>query len=50
MEVFDINGQIISPLAGKKLDGAGDSIAYGQGHAGGFRKSISGKERHSTDH
>ena len=27
MEVFDINGQIISPLAGKTLYVAGDSIA-----------------------
>ena len=30
MEVFDINGQIISPLAGKTLYVAGDSIAYGK--------------------
>ena len=35
MEVFDINGQIISPLAGKTLYVAGDSIAYGKGSAGG---------------
>ena len=33
MEVFDINGQIISPLAGKTLYVAGDSIAYGKGSA-----------------
>ena len=33
MEVFDINGQIISPLAGKTLYVAGDSIAYGKSSA-----------------
>ena len=38
MEVFDINGQIISPLAGKTLYVAGDSIAYGKGSAGGKAK------------
>ena len=40
MEVFDINGQIISPLAGKTLYVAGDSIAYGKGSAGGYGKCI----------
>ena len=40
MEVFDINGQIISPLAGKTLYVAGDSIAYGKSSAGGYGKCI----------
>lgn len=40
MEVYDINGQIISPLAGKTLYVAGDSIAYGKGSAGGYGKRI----------
>lgn len=40
MEVYDINGQIISPLAGKALYVAGDSIAYGKGSAGGYGKCI----------
>lgn len=40
MEVYDINGQIISPLAGKTLYVAGDSIAYGKGSAGGYGKCI----------
>lgn len=40
MEVYDINGQIVSPLAGKKLYVAGDSIAYGKGSAGGYGKCI----------
>ena len=43
MEVFDINGQIISPLAGKTLYVAGDSIAYGKGSAGGYGKCIADK-------
>ncbi len=33
MEIYDINGQIIDPLAGKTLYVAGDSIAYGKGRA-----------------
>ena len=40
MEGYDINGQIISPLAGKTLYVAGDSIAYGKGSAGGYGKCI----------
>ena len=40
MEVYDISGQIISPLAGKTLYVAGDSIAYGKGSAGGYGKCI----------
>lgn len=40
MEGYDINGQIISPLAGKALYVAGDSIAYGKGSAGGYGKGI----------
>ena len=40
MEGYDINGQIISPLAGKALYVAGDSIAYGKGSAGGYGKCI----------
>ena len=40
MEAYDINGQIISPLAGKTLYVAGDSIAYGAGSAGGYGKCI----------
>lgn len=40
MEAYDINGQIISPLAGKTLYVAGDSIAYGKGSAGGYGKCI----------
>ena len=43
MEVFDINGQIISPLAGKTLYVAGDSIAYGKSSAGGYGKCIADK-------
>ncbi len=43
MEVLDINGQIISPLAGKTLYVAGDSIAYGKGSAGGYGKCIADK-------
>ena len=43
MEVYDINGQIISPLAGKTLYVAGDSIAYGKGSAGGYGKCIADK-------
>ena len=43
MEVFDINGQIISPLAGKTLYVAGDTIAYGKGSAGGYGKYIADK-------
>lgn len=43
MEVFDINGQIISPLAGKTLYVAGDSIAYGKGSAGGYGKCKIGR-------
>lgn len=39
MEIYDINGQIIDPLAGKTLYVAGDSIAYGKGSAGGYGKS-----------
>ena len=42
MEVFDINGQIISPLAGKTLYVAGDSIAYGKSSAGGLGKRLAG--------
>ena len=38
MEIYDINGQIIDPLAGKTLYVAGDSIAYGKGSAGGSKK------------
>ena len=34
MEIYDINGQIIDPLAGKTLYVAGDSIAYGKCNAG----------------
>ena len=40
MEIYDINGQIIDPLAGKTLYVAGDSIAYGKGSAGGYGKCI----------
>ena len=40
MEIYDINGQIIDPLAGKTLYVAGDSIAYGKGSAGGYGKGI----------
>lgn len=40
MEVYDIGGQIVSPLAGKTLYVAGDSIAYGKGSAGGYGKCI----------
>lgn len=43
MEVFDINGQIVSPLAGKTLYVAGDSIAYGKSSAGGYGKCIADK-------
>ena len=43
MEVFDISGQIISPLAGKTLYVAGDSIAYGKSSAGGYGKCIADK-------
>lgn len=43
MEGYDINGQIISPLAGKTLYVAGDSIAYGKGSAGGYGKCIADK-------
>lgn len=43
MEVYDIGGQIISPLAGKTLYVAGDSIAYGKGSAGGYGKCIADK-------
>ena len=48
MEVFDINGQIISPLAGKTLYVAGDSIAYGKGSAGGYGKCIAHYRYHSV--
>lgn len=43
MEVYDIGGQIISPLAGKNLYIAGDSIAYGKGSAGGYGKCIAAR-------
>lgn len=43
MEAYDINGQLISPLAGKTLYVAGDSIAYGKGSAGGYGKCIADK-------
>lgn len=43
MEAYDINGQLISPLAGKALYIAGDSIAYGKGSAGGYGKCIADK-------
>ena len=43
MEVYDIKGQIISPLAGKALYVAGDSIAYGKGSAGGYGKCIAAR-------
>ena len=43
MEAYDINGQLISPLAGKALYIAGDSIAYGKSSAGGYGKCIADK-------
>ena len=43
MEIYDINGQIIDPLAGKTLYVAGDSIAYGASCAGGYGKCIADK-------
>ena len=43
MEAYAINGQLISPLAGKVLYIAGDSIAYGKGSAGGYGKCIADK-------
>lgn len=43
MEVYDIGGQIISPLAEKTLYVAGDSIAYGKSSAGGYGKCIADK-------
>ena len=46
---YDINGQIISPLAGKTLYVAGDSIAYGKGSAGGYGKCIADKYGMTAD-
>lgn len=43
MEIYDINGQIIDPLAGKALYIAGDSIAYGASCVGGYGKCIADK-------
>ena len=43
MEGYSISGQIISPLAGKALYIAGDSIAYGASCAGGYGKCIADK-------
>ena len=43
MAAYDINGQTVTALAGKALYIAGDSIAYGEGSAGGYGKPVAEK-------
>ena len=41
--IYDINGMPVSDLTGKTLYIAGDSIAYGEGCAGGYGKLVAEK-------